>query len=145
MAAESDLAALPDEELAGIGEHQMVRVEPVPALDALVVPLGREVALGRNHPALTGTGGGAGHGRAPGERHLRLERERAEAHPGDVDRDVELDRILREARTEHGLRLALLSVTLDDEAGERAWKEHQLVPVRHLLEDREAAHPVTAE
>src|SRR3989442_9356588 len=135
MAAESDLAALPDEELAGVGEHQMVRVEPVPALDALVVPLGREVALGRNHPALTGTGGGAGHGRAPGERHLRLERERAEAHPGDVDRDVELNRILREARTDHGLRLALFSVTHNHETGELAAKEQWFYPLLRRYKD----------
>ena len=41
VAAEADLAALADEELARVGEHQVVRVEPVPALDALVVPLRR--------------------------------------------------------------------------------------------------------
>ena len=38
--AEADLASLADEELHGVGQHQVVRVEPVPALDDLVVPLG---------------------------------------------------------------------------------------------------------
>ena len=145
VAAEADLAALADEELAGVGEHQVVRVEPVPALDALVVPLGREVALRRDHPALARARRRAGHRRALRERHLRLERERAEAHAGDVDRDVELDRLLREARAEHRLRLALLAVALDHEPGQRARHEHQLVPVRDRLEHREAAHPVAAE
>jgi hypothetical protein len=135
----------PDEELARVGEHQVVRVEPVPALDALVVPLRRQVALGRDHPAFAGAGRGARHRGALRERHLRLERERAEAHARDVDRDVEFDRVLREARAEHGLRLALLAVALDHETGQRSRQEHQLVPVRHLLEDREAAHPVAAE
>ena len=145
VAAEADLAALADEELHGVGEHQVVRVEPVPALDDLVVPLGREVALGRDHPALARAGRRAGHRGALGQRHLGLERQRAEAHAGDVDRDVELDRLLREARAEHRLRLALLAVALDHEAGERAGQEDQLVPVRDLLEHREAAHPVAPE
>ena len=129
----------------GVGEHQVVRVEPVPALDDLVVPLGRQVALGRDHPALAGAGRRARHRGALGQRHLRLDRQRAEAHAGDVDRDVELDRLLREARAEHRLGHALLAVALDHEAGERARQEDQLVPVRDLLEHREAAHPVAAE
>ncbi len=145
VATEPDLASLADEELAGIGEHQVVRVEPVPALDALVVPLRREVALGRDHPALAGTRRGAGHRGALCQRHLRFERERAEAHARDVDRDVELDRILCEAGAEDRLRHALLPIALDYEARERSRQEHQVVPVRHLLEHREPAHPVAAE
>ena len=39
MAAEPDLAALADEELAGVGQAQMVRIEAVARLDALVEPL----------------------------------------------------------------------------------------------------------
>ena len=128
VAAEADLAALADEELARVGEHQVVRVEPVPALDALVVPLRRVVALGRDHPALARARRRAGHRGALGERHLGLERERAEAHAGDVDRDVELDRLLREARAEHRLRLALLAVALDHEARQRARQEHRARP-----------------
>ena len=45
-----------------------------------------------------------------GERHLRLQRERAEAHACDVDGDVELDRLLREARAEHDVGAAALAV-----------------------------------
>ena len=40
-------AALADEELHRVGQHQMVGVEAVAALDELVVPLGGQVALGR--------------------------------------------------------------------------------------------------
>ena len=143
--AEPDLAALADEELDPVREHQVVRVEPVPALDHLVVPLGRVVALGRDHPALARAGRRARHGGALRERHLGLEGQGPEGHAGDVDRDVELERLLREARAEHRLRHALLAVALDDEARERAGEEDELVPVRHRLEDREAAHPVAAE
>src|SRR5215472_6399147 len=145
VAAKPDLAALPDEELDAVGEHEMVRVEPVPALDDLVVPLDRQIALGRDHSTLTRAGGRAGHRGTLGQRHLRLKRQRAEAHPGDVNRDVELKRMLGEACAEHGLRLALLAVALDDEPGQRAGQQHQLVPMRDRLEHREAAHPVPAE
>ncbi len=145
MPAEPDLAALADEELDRVGEHQVVRVEPVPALDHLVVPLRRVVALRRDHPALARAGRRARHGRALRERHLGFERQGSEGHAGDVDRDVELERLLREARAQHRLRHALLAVALDDEARERARQEDQLVPVRHRLEDREAAHPVAPE
>ena len=43
MPAETDLAALADEELHPVGEHQVVRVEPVATLDDLVEPLGGQV------------------------------------------------------------------------------------------------------
>ena len=79
MPAEPDLAALADEELDPVREHQVVRVEPVPALDHLVVPLGRVVALGRDHPALARAGRRARHRRALRERHLGLEGQRPEA------------------------------------------------------------------
>ena len=49
VAAEADLAALADEELHRVGQHQVVGVEAVAALDELVVPLGGQVALGRDH------------------------------------------------------------------------------------------------
>ena len=38
MTAETDLAALADEELTGIGEPQVIRIEAVARLDALVEP-----------------------------------------------------------------------------------------------------------
>ena len=145
MAAETHLATLADEELARVGQHQVMGVEAVAALNHLVVPLGRQLALGRDHPALTRAGGRAGHRRALGQRHLGLQRQRAETHAGDVDRDLELDRLGGKARAEHGLGLALLTVALDHEPGQGAGHEHQLVPMRDLLEHREAPHPIAPE
>ncbi len=127
MAAEADLAALADEELAGVGQPQVVRVEAVAALDALVEPFGRVAALVRDHAALAGAGGGAGHGGAAGERDLGLVGQSAEAHAGDVDGNVELERTLG-PRAQDRLGQALLAVALDHEAGQRARQEGQLVP-----------------
>ena len=122
MAAEADLAALADEELAGIGEAQMMRVEAVARLDALVEPFDRVAALVGDHAALAGAGRRAGHGGAAGERDLRLVGQRAEAHAGDVDRNVEHHRPLGRG-TDHRLGLAFLAIALDDEARQRAGQE----------------------
>ena len=144
MAAETDLAALADEEFASIRQPQMMRVEAVARLDALIEPLHRVAPLVRDHAAFAGAGGRARHGRAARERDLRLVGERAEAHAGDVDRDVERHRPLG-ARADHRLGIAFLAIALDDEAGQRAGQKRQIVPVRDLLEQREAAHAVAAE
>ena len=109
--AQAHLASLADEELAAVGEAQVMGVEAVAGLDALVEPLRRVAALVRNHAALARAGGGARHRRPARERGLRLVAQRPEAHAGDVDGDVELERALR-ARPEHRLRQALLPVTL---------------------------------
>ena len=119
-------------------------VEPVARLDALVEPLGRVAPFVRNHPALAGARRGPRHRRAAGERGLRLVGEGPEAHAGDVDRDVELERPLR-AGPDDRLRVALLPVAFDHEPRQRAGKEREVVPVRDRLEHREAAHPVAAE
>src|SRR5262245_16718583 len=108
MAAETDLTALADEELAGIGQPQMMRVEAVARLDALIEPLDRIAPLVRDHAAFAGAGGGARHGGAAGERDLRLVGQRAETHAGDIDRNVEHERPLR-LRADDRLRLAFLA------------------------------------
>ena len=144
MAAEADLAALADEELASVRKPQMVRVEAVARLDALIEPLGRVAPLVGDHAAFAGAGGGACHGGAAGERDLRLIGKRAEAHAGDVDGDVEHQRPLG-ARADDRLGVAFLPITLDDEPRQRAGQESEVVPMRDLLEEREAAHAVAAE
>ncbi len=144
MTAETDLAALPDEELARVGQAKVVRIEAVSGLDALVVPLLRVPALVGDHAAFARAGGGARHGRPARERGLGLIAERAEAHTGDVDRDVEHERAFR-ARPEHGLRVALLAIALDDEPCQCSRQERQVIPGRDLLEHREAAHAIATE
>src|SRR3984957_13781514 len=54
VAAETDLAALADEEFASIGDPQMMRIEPVARLDALIEPAFRIAPLVGDHSAFTG-------------------------------------------------------------------------------------------
>src|SRR4030095_8152731 len=84
MAAKPDLAALADEELARVGETQVMRGEAVTRLDALIEPLDRVAPLVRDHAALARARGRAGHGGAAGERDLGFVRERAEAPAGHI-------------------------------------------------------------
>ena len=142
--AKAHLAALPDEELAAIGQHQVVRVEPVPRLDALVEPFRAEAPLVGDHPTFARTGRRARHRGAPRQRGLGLIRKRAKGHAGDVDRDIQLKRLLG-ARPDHRLGLAFLAIALDHEPRQRAGKEGQVIPVRDLLEQREPPHPVAAK
>src|SRR5260221_313946 len=83
--AEADFATLANEELAGIRQAQMVRVEAIARLDALIEPLRGIAPFVGNHAALTRACRRAGHGGAPGQRDLGLEAQCPEAHPGDVD------------------------------------------------------------
>ena len=95
MSAEPHLASLADEELARVREHEVMGVEPVARLDALVEPLGRVAPLVRDHASLARARRRPRHRRPPREGGLRLVGKGAEAHAGDVDRDVELQGDLR--------------------------------------------------
>ncbi len=144
MAAEADFATLANEELAGIRQAQMVRVEAIARLDALIEPLRGIAPFVGNHAALTRACRRAGHGGAPGQRDLGLEAQCPEAHPGDVDRNIEHQRALG-LGADDGLGLALLAIALDDEASQRAGQESQIVPGRDFLEQRESAHAIATE
>jgi hypothetical protein len=144
VTAETDLAALSDEELHAVGETQVVRIEAIAALDALIIPLRRIAPFIRDHAAFTRTRGGTRHRRTARKRHLCLIRQGTEAHARDVDWNVEHHRTLG-ARAKHGLGDALLAVTFDHETRQRSRKEGQIVEPRDFLEHREAAHAVTPE
>ena len=144
MPAEAHFTALPDEEFAAIGKHQMVRVKAVPRLNALVEPFGAVTPLIRDHPAFAGAGRRAGHRCPARERRLCLIAQGAKAHAGDVNRDVELKRPFCTWPNDR-FGLAFLAIALDHEAGQSARQKRQIIPVRNLLEKREAPHPVAAE
>ena len=96
------------------------------------------------HAAVAGGGRRAHCGGGAAERFLHVGRQRAEAHAGDGDRDVELDRLCGEARAEHGLRRALLAIALERIARQRCAEEQQVVEVRQLALGAEAADLVQA-
>ncbi len=142
--AKANLATLTDEELAAIRKHEVIRVEAIARLDALVEPLGRIPAFIGDHPAFAGAGGGSGHGGTTGQRGLGLVGQGAKAHAGDVDRNIKLQRPSG-ARADHGPGFAFLAIAFDHETGQRSGKKGQVIPMGDLLEQRKAPHPISTE
>ena len=94
-AAAARLGALADHDLDRVGPAQVVRVHAVARRQQLVdEQLGVLALLGR-HAAVAGRRARADRARAAAERLLGGRRQRAEAHAGDRDRDVELERLRR--------------------------------------------------
>jgi hypothetical protein len=66
------------------------------------------------------------------QRLLGIGAERAEAHAGDGDGDIELDRFLGETLADDHVGGALLAVTLERIARNRGAEEHEVIERRHL-------------
>ena len=82
--------------------------------------------------------------RAAAQRFLGLRRERAEAHAGDGDRDLELDRLLGEARAEHDIGAAFLAIAFERIARDRGAEEQEIVEMRQLALGAGAADVIDA-
>ena len=142
--AAARLRPLAHHDLDGVRAPQVVGVHPVTRGQQLVDERLRGLALLGRHAAVAGGGRGAGDGGASPERLLRRPRQRAEAHPGDGDRDVEMYRLLRETRANRYIRVAALAVALERVARHARAEEEQVVEVRHGPLGAEAADVVDA-
>jgi hypothetical protein len=140
--AAARLRALADDDLDRVGAAEVVRVHPVARREQLVHEQLRVAALLLGHAAVAGRRRGPGRGGAPAERLLRRPRQGAEAHPGDGDRDVEMERLLRVARAERHVGVTALAVALERVARHARAEEQQVVEVRHLPLRAEAADVV---
>ena len=99
-AAAAGLGALADHDLDGVGAAQIVGVHAVARGQELIDEEGGVMALLFGHAAVAGGGRGAGLGRAAPQGLLGLGRERTEAHAGDGDGNLDVDRLLGEAGAE---------------------------------------------
>ena len=143
-AAAAGLGALANHDFDGIGLAQIVRVHAIARRQILIDQLLRLAALFRRHAAVAGGGRGAGHRRAAAQRFLGLRRERAEAHAGDGDRNLEFDRRLGEARAQHHVGAALLAVAFERIARDRGAEEQQVIEMRQLALGAGAADIIDA-
>ena len=142
--AAAGLRALPDDDLDRVGLAQVVRVHAVARREQLVDERLRVLALLRRHAAVARRRRGADLGRAAAERLLRRRGERAEAHARDRDRDLQLERLLREPRAEDDVGRAPLAVALERIAGDGRAEEEEVVEVREPPLRAEAADVVDA-
>src|SRR5262249_28998822 len=129
-AAPAGLGTLPDDDLDGVGAAKVVRVHPIAGGEDLVDQLAGVLALLRKHAAVPGGRAGADRAGAPAERLLGGRRERAEAHPRDRDRDLQVDRLCREPGAEGDVGGAALPVALERVSRDARPEEEEVVEVR---------------
>jgi hypothetical protein len=142
--AAAGLGALSDDDLDRVGAAQVVRVHAVARRQQLVHERLRRLSLLGCHPAVAGRRRRSAGARAAAERLLRVRAQRAEAHPGDRDRDVEPQRPPGEARAEDDVRPARLPVTLQRVARHARAEEQEVVEVRDAPLGASAADVVDA-
>ncbi len=138
-AAAARLGPLADHHLDRVGAAQVVGVHAVARGQQLVDQLGRVLALLGRHAAVAGGGRGADLAGSPPQRLLGVARQRAEAHPGDRDRDVELDRLAGKPGSDGHVGGAALPVALQRIARHAGAQKQQIVEVRHAALGPEAA------
>src|SRR5262249_55665233 len=138
------LRALAHDDLDRVGRAQIVRVHPVARGEQLVDERFRAAAFLLCHAAVAGGRGRADLRRSAPQRLLRGSGERAEAHAGDRDRDLQLERLAREPRAEDDIGAAALAVTLERVARDARAEQEQLVEVRDAALRSEAADVVNA-
>ena len=143
-AAAAGLGALADDDLDRVGAAQVVGVHPVARGQQLVDEQVGVAALLRRHAAVAGRRRGADLARAAPERLLGGRRERAEAHAGDRDRDLQLERLLGVARAQRDGRVAALAVALERIARHARAEEQEVVEVGEAALRAEAADVVDA-
>ena len=130
--AAAGLRALPDDDLDRVGPPQVLGVHAVARRQQLIDQrLGGQALLG-SHSAVTRRGARPHRRGGAPERLLRVGGERAEAHPRDRDRDLQLERPLREAGAEDDVGVAALAITLERVARDAGAQQQQIVEVRDL-------------
>jgi hypothetical protein len=143
-AAPARLRALTDDHLDRIGLAEVVRVHAVARGEELVDEGLRVLPLLRRHPAVARGRRGPHFGGPASKRLLGRGGEGAEAHPGDRDRDAELERALRKPRPQGDVRVAPLAVALERVARDAGAEEEQVVEVGHAPLGAEPADVVDA-
>ena len=94
-------APLPDHHFDGVRLAQIVGVHPVAGGKVLIDEGLRVPALLRRHSAIAGRRRRSGKRSSTAQRLLGFRRQRAEAHAGNGDRYLELDRLSGKSRAQH--------------------------------------------
>ena len=143
-AAAAGLGALPDHDLDGVGAPQIVGIHAVARRQILIDQQRGMAALFRRHAAVAGGGAGADRGGAASECFLGSTREGAKTHAGDRHRRPEMNRLFGEARPQHDVGAALLTIAFERIARDRCAEKQQVVEMRKLALGAAAADIVDA-
>src|SRR5271168_2033669 len=117
----------------------MARVEAIARRQNLVDEDFRLAALFLAHAAITGRRTGPGCTGAAAERPLGIGTERAKAHSGDRDRDLQFDRLFRKTGAERHVGGAALAIAFERVARDRGAEQYEIVETRQRAQSPEAA------
>ena len=142
--AAAGFGALAEHHLDRVGLAQIVGVHPVARRKVLVDQVLALPALLGCHPAVAGGGRRADLAGAAAERLLGRPGQRAERHPGDGDRDIQVQRVFGVPVAQHDIGVAAFAVALQRVARHRRAEEQQVVEVRKRSFGAPAADVVDA-
>src|SRR5208282_1653485 len=143
-AAAARLCPLADDDLDRLAGPQMRGVEAVARGQYLIDEDAGLLAFLLAHPTVAGRRAGADSTRTAAERTLGIGAERAEAHAGDRDRDLQLDRLLGKTSAEGHVCRAVLAVAFERVTRDRGAEQHQVVEARQRAQGAEPADSVEA-
>src|SRR6516164_8636584 len=129
-AATARLCALANDDLDRLADPQVRGIEAVARGQYLIDEDVRFGTFLLAHPAVAGRRAGADRTRTTAERTLGIGAERTEAHAGDRDRDIQLDRFLGKTSAEGHVGRAALAVAFERVARDRGAEQHQIVEAR---------------
>ena len=144
QAAAAGLGSLADHDLDGVGLTQVGGVEAVARGEDLVHQLRRCLALLGRHATVARGGGRAHVGGSPAQGFLGAGREGAEAHAGDGDGDIELNRFGTVTGAERGRGIAALPIALERVPADRGGQEDEVVEGGELAPGAQATDGVAA-
>lgn len=131
-AAATGLGSLPDHHLDRIRAAQILRIHAVTRRQVLIHERLRMTALLIRHTAVAGGGRRSRSRRTASECFLGGTGECSEAHAGDGDRNLQMDRLLREARSQNDGGVAFLAVAFERIARDRCAEKEKVVEMRDL-------------
>jgi hypothetical protein len=141
-AAAARLRPLADDDFDRLVGPQMRGIEAVARGQYLIDENVRLGAFLLAHAAVAGRRAGADGTGTAAERTLGIGAERTEAHAGDHDRDLQLDRLLGKASAEGHVRRAALAVAFERVTRDRGAEQHQVVEARRRAQGAEPADPI---
>ena len=142
--AAARLRALSHHDLDGVSLAELIRVHAIARRQHLIDEQPGMLSLLLGHATVAGGGGGANGRRSTPQRLLGLGRQRAEAHTGDGNGDLQRYRPLGMPRTKHDIGATLLSIALERIAADRCPQKKKVIEVRQLAFRTEAADVVDA-
>ena len=129
-AAAAGFCALADHDLDSVGFAQIVRIHPIARWQHLIDQGLGVRPLFLRHAAVARRRRRSGSGRAAAQRFLCRTGQSAETHPGNRDRNLQMNRPLREAGADGDVGRTFFAISLERISAHRRAEKQQVVEMR---------------